>query len=58
MNRSVVRLLVMLGACAATHALSAQRADSAVKPAQATAAARDSLFVRARKLVLDGNGGK
>ncbi|HEV8237119.1 MAG TPA: tetratricopeptide repeat protein, partial [Gemmatimonadaceae bacterium] len=58
MNRSVVRFLVMLGACASAHALSAQRADSAVKPAPATADARDSLFVRARKLVLDGNGGK
>lgn len=58
MNQSIVRLLVMLGACATAHALSAQRADSAVKPAQTTADPRDSLFVRARKLVLDGNGGR
>jgi cell division septation protein DedD len=40
------------------HALSAQRPDSAVKPPQAAADPRDSLFVRARKLVLDGNGAK
>lgn len=59
MKRAVGSLLVLFGACVSAHTLAAQRADSAaVKPPPAAADPRDSLFVRARKLVLDGNGAK
>jgi cell division septation protein DedD len=58
MNRAVVRRLALFAACVTTHTLSAQRPDSAAKPRQAAAEPHDSLFVRARKLVLDGNGAK
>ena len=58
MSRAAVRLVALFAACVAAHTLSAQRPDSAAKPRQAGADLRDSLFVRARKLVLDGNGAK
>lgn len=55
MTRRIVAL-VMLGACAGATSVAAQSPDSAARPQIAATAPTDSFYLRARKLVLEGNG--
>jgi len=56
MRRSFALALAILVMAVGADRARAQSTDSAAKPAQAATDARDTLFLRARKLVLNGNG--
>jgi TolA-binding protein len=56
MRRSFALSLAILVMAVGADTARAQSTDSAAKPAQAATDARDTLFLRARKLVLNGNG--
>jgi len=55
MTRSLVLLFATVTMAVSGHSAPAQRTDSAAKPSPSAPDPRDTLFLRARKLVLEGN---